>query len=82
MIQSEHGFFILTPPEFAAQCEAANLVPRLCTVQEAHAEGASGLRAWPSGLLPWGNDGHVLAWSDGRCMVSQAIWAAMGGVLE
>ena len=80
MIANVNGFFCLTPAEFSQQCELANEVPRLTTVEEAHAPGATGLRAWPSGLLPWTANGcnvHVLAWPDGRCMVSPALYAAM-----
>jgi hypothetical protein len=83
MIESTQSFFCLTAAEFAQQCEAVNAIPRLCTVAEANDPTATGLRAWPSGLLPWGEGGavHVLAWPDGKCMVSEAIWAALGGVL-
>jgi hypothetical protein len=80
MIKNDNGFFCLTPAEFAAQCEAAGLVPRLTAVGEAQ-EGA-GLRAWPSGLLPWcekTENIHVLAWPDGKCMVSLELWKALGG---
>jgi hypothetical protein len=81
VIESTQGFFCLTAAEFAQQCEAVNIIPRLCTVQEANAPEAAGLRAWPSGLLPWGASGEiqVLAWPDGKCMVSEAIWAALSG---
>ena len=83
MIENTNGFFCLTPQEFAQQCELANAVPRLTTVEDANAEGSTGLRAWPSGLLPWcekTDNIHALCWSDGRCMVSPALWASMGGV--
>ena len=79
MIKSTHGFFCLTAPEFAAQCEAVNALPRLCTVQQANDPTATGLRAWPSGLLPWGEGGavQVLAWPDGKCMVSLQLYAVL-----
>jgi hypothetical protein len=82
MITNENGFFCLTPAEFAQQCELANTIPRLTTVEDANAEGATGLRAWPSGLLPWcaqTENIHVLAWPDGRCMVSNELYATMKG---
>jgi hypothetical protein len=81
VIESTQGFFCLTAAEFAQQCEAVNTIPRLCSVAEANDPTATGLRAWPSGLLPWGaeNEIQVLAWSDGRCMVSESIWAALSG---
>ena len=84
MIANENGFYALTAPEFATQCEAVNALPRLCTVAEANAPEAVGLRAWPSGLLPWGASGEIqaLAWPDGRCMVSEAIFKAMGGQID
>jgi hypothetical protein len=84
MIKNENGFFCLTPAEFAAQCELAGTIPRLCTVAEANNSTATGLRAWPSGLLPWcetTDNVHVLAWPDGRCMVSPALFQAMGGAV-
>jgi hypothetical protein len=84
MIENTNGFFCLTPQEFAQQCELANAIPRLTTVEDANAEGSTGLRAWPSGLLPWTAGGcnvHALCWSDGRCMVSNELYAAMGGAL-
>lgn len=86
MIQNENGFYCLTPPEFAQQCEIAGSIPRLCTVAEANDPTATGLRAWPSGLLPWGAKDtdliHVLAYPDGKCMVSRELWRAMGGTIE
>ena len=84
MIANEGGFFCLTPQEFAAQCELAGAIPRLTTVEDANAEGSTGLRAWPSGLLPWTAGDcnvHALCWPDGRCMVSNALYVAMGGAL-
>ena len=80
MVKNDAGFFCLTPQEFADQCQAANAIPRLTTVEDAHAPGSTGLRAWPSGLLPWceaQTNVHALAWPDGRCMVSPELFAAM-----
>jgi hypothetical protein len=74
-------YFELTGYEFVSMLGAAR--PVLCPGwREVRALPAGTVRAVRSALLPWGARGQVTdvcAWPDGSCMVSPAMWLALGG---